>query len=131
MTSKREGFHTLTPYVVLRDAAAAIEFYKQAFQATVLEQQMDEQGLVRHAEIKIGNSPVMITSECQEWPELRSVQALGGLGVQMFLYVQNADAVVGQAVAAGATSKGPVEDKPYGRSGGVVDPYGLTWWICS
>ncbi len=125
------GYHTITPYVMLRDAADAIEFYKKAFGASEVSRDLDEGGRVRHADILIGDSHVMIADESPRFSELRSVQAFGGSGANMFLYVDDADAVAKQAVAAGAKLISPVEDKPYGRSGGVKDPFGLDWWICS
>ena len=128
--SKPAGYHTITPYLMIRDAAAAIEFYKQAFAATEIMREMDGDR-VRHAEIKIGDSQVMITDESPKFPELRSVQAFGGSPMNMFLYVDDADAAVQQALAAGARLIMEVKDQSYGRSGGVKDPYGLDWWICS
>ena len=91
----------------------------------------DDQGRIRHAEIQIGDSQVMIVDESAKFPELRSVQAFGGSPMNMFLYVDDADAVAKQALDAGATLIMAIENKPYGRSGGVKDPYGLDWWICS
>jgi PhnB protein len=129
--SKPEGYHTITPYLMIRGAVDAIEFYKQAFGATELMRQADADGKVRHAEIQIGDSQVMIADEASQFPELRSVQAFGGSPVNMFLYVDDADALAKQALAAGAQLIMEVQDKPYGRSGGVKDPYGLIWWVCS
>jgi len=91
----------------------------------------DAAGKVRHAEIKIGDSQVMITDESPQFPELRSVQAFGGSPMNMFPYVEDADALAKQALAAGAKLIMEVQDKPYGRSGGVKDPFGLDWWVCS
>ena len=129
--SKPAGYHTITPYLMIRGAASAIDFYKTAFGATELSRQTGEDGRVHHAEIQIGDSQVMITDESPQFPELRSVQAFGGSPMNMFLYVDDADALVKRATDAGAKLIMPVEDKPYGRSGGVKDPYGLDWWICS
>jgi len=129
--SKPAGYHTITPYLMIRGAASAIDFYQTAFGATELSRQTGEDGRVHHAEIQIGDSQVMITDESPQFPELRSVQAFGGSPMNMFLYVDDADALVKRATDAGAKLIMPVEDKPYGRSGGVKDPYGLDWWICS
>ena len=129
--NKPEGYHTITPYLMIRGAADAIEFYKKAFGATELMRDTDAAGKVRHAEIKIGDSQVMITDESPQFPELRSVQAFGGSPMNMFLYVEDADALAKQALAAGAKLIMEVQDKPYGRSGGVKDPFGLDWWVCS
>jgi PhnB protein len=129
--NKPEGFHTVTPYLMIKGAAHAIEFYKKAFGATELMRQAAPEGTIRHAEIKIGDSPVMLVDECSDFPEMRSVQSFGGSPMNMFLYVDDADAWASRAVAAGAKVIMEVQDKPYGRSGGVKDPYGLDWWICS
>jgi PhnB protein len=133
--SKPAGYHTdhhtITPYLMIRGAADAIEFYKKAFGATEVMRDTDADCRVRHAEIKIGDSHVMIVDETPRFPEMRGVQAFGGSPMNIFLYVDDADAVAQQALAAGAALIMPVEDKPYGRSGGVKDPYGLDWWITS
>jgi PhnB protein len=129
--SKPEGFHTITPYLMIKGAAHAIEFYKKAFGATELMRQADADGAIRHAEIRIGDSPVMLVDECSEFPEMRAVQTFGGSPMNIFLYVDDADAWQARALAAGATEIMKVEDKPYGRSGGVKDPFGLDWWVCS
>jgi len=128
--SKPDGHHTITPYLMIRGAADAIEFYKKAFGATESMRDTDADGRVRHAEIRIGDSHVMIVDETPR-SEMRSVQAFGGSPMNMFLYVDDADALAKQALAAGAKLIMEVQDKPYGRSGGVKDPFGLDWWICS
>ena len=122
---------TIIPYMSLRDAGAAIEFYKRAFGATEVMRHVDADGTIRHAEIRIGNSILMLHEEVPEFPELRSVQAFGGSPVNIFAYLDDVDSLYAQAVAAGAKALGPLEDKPYGRSAGVVDPFGLTWWLCT
>jgi PhnB protein len=127
----REGFHTATPYMVIRNAAAAMEFYKTAFGATELFRYADPDGKVRHGEIKIGDSPIMICDEFGETPQSRSAQALGGSPVHVFLNVEDADAFAAQAQAAGATLFHPMQDEPYGRSGGLQDPFGYIWWVCT
>ena len=129
--SKPEGYHTITPYLMIRDAAAAIEFYKSAFGAIELSRETGADGRVMHADIKVGDSHVMITDESLQFPQMRSVQAFGGSPINMFLYVDDADAAARQALAAGAQLIMEVQDKPYGRSGGVKDPFGLDWWVCS
>ena len=91
--SKPEGYHTITPYLMIRGAVDAIEFYKQAFGATELMRQADADGKVRHAEIQIGDSQVMITDEASQFPELRSVRIFGGSTMKMFLNVDEADAL--------------------------------------
>ncbi len=127
----REGFHTATPYMVIGNADAAMEFYKVAFGATELGRHADADGRVRHGEIKIGDSPIMICDEFGEFPRMRSAQALGGSPVQVFLYVNDADAFAARAQAAGATLFFPLQDQSYGRTGGLQYPFGYTWWICT
>lgn len=129
---KPEGFHTATPYLIVNDAAAAIEFYKRAFGATELERIADEAGAIRHAEIKIGDSPFMMTEETPSFPDYLSPQSRGGTPVHIYLYVENVDALFNQAIAAGATELQPVRDQFYGdRSGGVTDPFGHVWYIAT
>ncbi len=122
---------TIIPYISIRNTGEAIDFYTRAFGATEVMRHTDDQGRIRHAEIRIGNSILMMHEEVPEFPELRSVQAFGGSPVNIFAYIDNVDSLYAQAVSAGAKSLGPVEDKPYGRSAGVVDPFGLTWWLCT
>ena len=136
MTSKVKpipaGFHTATPYLIIKDAASAIEFYKKAFGATEFERMADPSGKIRHAEIMIGDSPFMITDENEQFPEWLSPQSRGGTPVHIYLYVEDVDAVFNQAIAAGAKQLLPVQDQFYGdRSGGITDPYGHVWYIAT
>jgi PhnB protein len=127
---KPAGYHTATPYLIVNDAAVAIEFYKKAFDATEIERITDESGAIRHAEIKIGDSPIMMTQETPSFPDYLSPESRGGTPVHIYLYVEDADAVQAQAIAAGAKELMPVEDRFYGdRSGGVTDPLGHVWYI--
>lgn len=124
-----EGYHSVTPYLSVKGAAEAIEFYKRAFGATELFRMPMPDGKVGHAEIKIGDSPVMLADE---FPQMgyRSPQTLGGAGVSLMIYVDNVDRTFKQAVAAGAKELQPVKDQFYGdRSGSVQDPYGHVWTI--
>ncbi len=124
------GFHTATLYLIVADAARAIEFYKQAFGAVELNRMTDDNGNARNAEIKIGDSPVMIGGH----PEVRSGQhSLKNLPpVSVYLYVEDADALFSQAVVAGAKELYPVQEMPYGnREGGLTDPFGIVWWIAT
>jgi PhnB protein len=135
MTSKvkpiPEGYHTVTPYLIIGGAAEAIEFYKKAFGATELFRMAQPDGKIGHAEIKIGDSPIMLSDE---HPSMgyRGPKSLGGSPVSILLYVDDVDALVQQATAAGAKIDRPVEDKFYGdRSGSLTDPFGHIWHIAT
>ncbi|HEV2801005.1 MAG TPA: VOC family protein [Pyrinomonadaceae bacterium] len=126
-----EGYHTITPYLYVKDAARAIEFYQKVFGATELFRMDAPGGKIGHAEIKIGDSFLMLGDECPEMGE-RSPQTIGGSGVGLMLYVEDADAVVGDAVAAGAKLLEPLEDKFYGdRMGKFEDPFGHIWAVAT
>lgn len=128
---KPEGYYTVTPYLIVRDAAKAIEFYKQAFGATELLRIASPDGKIGHAEIKIGDSPIMLGDEMPEMGYV-SPQTLGGSPVTIMIYVEDVDTVAGQAVAAGAQVLKPVEDQFYGdRSGSFADPFGHQWHIAT
>ena len=123
------GYHNITPYLMVRNAAAAIEFYKKAFNAVELMRFPGPGGKIMHAEVKIGDSPVMLADEMPEEGHV-GPQTLGGVGVSMMLYVEDVDTRFAQAVAAGATIKRPVQDQFYGdRTGTLVDPFGHVWSI--
>jgi len=126
-----ETRRTVTPYVCLRGTSEAIDFYQRAFGAKEVMRQADPDGKVRHAEIEIGDSLIMLHDEFPEFSDMRSPVAMGGSPVHIFLTVADADATARQALAAGATLIKEVKDESYGRSGGVKDPFGLTWWVCS
>jgi uncharacterized glyoxalase superfamily protein PhnB len=117
-----EGYHTVTPYLVVRDAAAEIEFMKKAFGATESHPPMRHpDGRIMHAEMQIGDSRVMLGEANEQWPATTST---------LHLYVTDADAMYKRALAAGARSTMEPMDQFYGdRSGGVKDPSGNTWWI--
>ncbi len=126
-----DGYHTITPYICVNDAANAIEFYKKAFGATELMRLADPSGRIGHAEIKIGDSHLMLADEFPEM-NFRSPQTLGGSPVSIFLYVEDVDATANQAVAAGAKLVKEVKDQFYGdRSGTVEDPFGHVWYIAT
>jgi PhnB protein len=123
------GYHTATPYLIIEGATAAIEFYKQAFGAVELLRLSRPDGKVAHAEVKIGDSPIMMADAVPEM-SIRSPKAYGGSPVSVCLYVEDVDAVFNQAVAAGAKEVRPVVDQFYGdRSGTLEDPYGHVWTI--
>jgi PhnB protein len=126
-----DGYHTVTPYLIIKDAANAIEFYKKAFSAKELMRMPGPDGKVMHAEIKIGDSPIMISDECPEM-NARGPQALGGSPISILLYVEDVDALTKQAAAAGAKIVRPVLDQFYGdRCGTVSDPFGHVWHIAT
>lgn len=125
------GFHTATPYLIVRDAARALEFYRQVFGAKELSRLATPDGKVGHAEIRIGDSRIMLADEFPEW-DARSPQTIGGSAVYIMLYVEDVDAVVARAVAAGATLFKPVADQFYGdRSGSLTDPFGHKWTVAT
>jgi PhnB protein len=126
-----DGYSTVTPYLVMNGAARAIEFYKKAFGATELLRFAMPGGKLGHAEIKIGNSPIMLADEMPEMGH-RGPQALGGTPVGILLYVEDVDAMFNRAIAAGATVVKPVQDQFYGdRSGTLTDPFGHQWTIAT
>jgi len=123
------GFHTVTPSLTVRDAAAAIEFYKKALGAEELMRMPMPNGKIGHAEIKVGDSIIFLNDE---FPEMgnKSPQTLGGNSGALYLYVQDVDKAFKRAVDAGATSKMPVSDMFWGdRYGQVVDPFGQVWGL--
>jgi PhnB protein len=126
-----KGYHTATPYLIIKGAAQAIEFYKKAFGAKEVMRFPDPSGRIGHAEVKIGDSHIMLSDEAPEMG-YRSPLSLGGSPVSIMLYLEDVDAVVGQAVAAGAKLVKPVADQFYGdRSGVVEDPFGHTWYVAT
>jgi PhnB protein len=125
-----KGFHTVTPYLTVTDSAQAIDFYKRAFGAEELLRVDLPDGKVAHAEIKIGNSIIMLCDEMPGWSP--SPQSLGGTAVNIFLYVKDVDQVFNQAVAAGARINMPVSDMFWGdRYGQVTDPFGHSWSLAT
>lgn len=126
-----DGYYTATPYLIVKGAARAIEFYKKAFGATELLRFDGPGGKIMHAEIKIGDSPIMLADE---FPEMgyRGPLSIGATPVSICLYVQDVDARFAQAVAAGAKVQRPVVDQFYGdRSGTLTDPFGHVWTIAT
>ena len=133
MTAKTmpHGFHAVTPYLVVRDAPAAIEFCKQVFGAVESLRLVMPSGAVAHAEIRIGDSTIMITDEFPEWGNYSPKSPHGSSG-HIHLYVDDVDAVAERAVAAGAKLLVPVADQFYGdRSGRLADPFGHIWIIAT
>ena len=126
-----DGFHTITPHLIVSDAAKAIDFYKKAFSAQETDRFMAPDGkTVMHAQIKIGDSALMLGSEFP--PHCLSPKTRGGTTVSLYIYIENADAAFDRAVKAGCTVKMPMMDQFWGdRIGQVEDPYGHQWSIAT
>lgn len=127
--AKPDHYHSVTPALIVQNGAAAIDFYKAAFHATELMRFPGPDGKVMHAELRIGDSTIML---CDEFPDMdyRGPQSRGGTTVTLMIYVENCDAVFDRAVAAGATIVRPVENQFYGdRSGTIADPFGHIWTL--
>jgi PhnB protein len=121
----------VTPYLIVRNAAAALDFYKKAFGAVELMRFPGPGGKLMHAEMKIGDSPVMLADEMPDEGHV-GPQTLGGAAVSLLLYVENVDARFAQAIAAGATVKRAVADQFYGdRTGTLADPFGHVWSLAT
>jgi PhnB protein len=126
-----DGYHSVTPYLIVHDAAGALEFYKKALGAVELMRIPGPGGTIGHAEIRVGDSPVMLADENPAM-NARSPRTIGGSPVSLMVYVEDVDARVAQAVAAGATLVRPVANQFYGdRTGGVDDPYGYHWYLAT
>ena len=125
-----EGFHSVTPYLILDRAAEAIRFYERAFGATeVMRLPMGDK--IGHAEIRIGDSIVMLSDE---WPEFGKLgpKARGGATSSLMIYVEDVDAAYARAIAAGGTEERPPEDQFWGdRMGSLVDPFGHSWSLAT
>ncbi|MGH2355525.1 MAG: VOC family protein [Chloroflexota bacterium] len=128
-----EGYHSLTPDIVVRGAAEAIEFYKRAFGAQELARMPTPDGkLVLHAELKIGDSVLMLSDEFPEMGGCRAPEALGGTTMALHLYVEDVDTVFQRALDAGAQVSMPLENMFWGdRYGKVTDPFGHQWSIAT
>ena len=126
-----EGYYSLTPYLVMSGAAAAIEFYKKAFGAEELVRMPGPGGRIMHAEVKIGNSILMLSDENPERGHM-SPKSRGGATASVMLYTEDVDAVFNKAVAAGAKADMPPTDMFWGdRMGNITDPFGHTWAIAT
>ena len=124
-----KGYHTITPFMTVRDAARAIEFYKQAFGAQERGVMKGPDGKVMHAELVIGDSIIMLADEFPEFGSL-SPQSTGGSGTGLHIYIEDVDSAFDRAVKAGATVEMPVADMFWGdRYGKLRDPFGHKWSI--
>ena len=125
-----EGYHSITPYPVMDGAADAPEYYKKAFGATELFR-MEHGGKIAHAEMKIGDSPFML-SDGHEEMGYKGPKALGGTPVGIMIYVDDCDAIFKQAIDAGGTELKALQDQFYGdRSGTLTDPFGHVWTVAT
>ena len=126
-----EGFSRITPYLTVDDGKAAIEFYKRAFGATDRGVMTSPDGKVAHASLEIGNGAIMLSDRFPQ-SACQTPKDLGGTTVALFLYVEDVDAVVRDAAAAGATITMQPEDQFWGdRLGQVTDPFGHVWQIAT
>ena len=117
-----QGHQAVMPYLIMDGAAAFLDFVKKVFPVQVTHESRDEDGTIRHCEIQIHGSTIMFANSTSDWKARTA---------DMFVYVEDADAAFNTAVAAGGKVIMPVEDKDYGRSGGVQDQFGNIWWITS
>jgi PhnB protein len=116
-----EGYHSVTPYLVVSGAPRVIEFLERTFHASEISRHTRPDGSIMHAEVRVGDSIIMIGEATGEWPAMPS---------GLYVYVEDVDAAYRRALQAGATSIAEPKDQFYGdRSGGVKDPSGNTWWI--
>jgi PhnB protein len=123
-----EGYHTITPQLTLDNAAETLEWYKTALGAEEVGRSLGPDGKIMHAEIKIGNSRVMLNDVMTG----KGPKAYGGSPASLWLYVENSDALFDRAVAAGAKVQMPIADQFWGdRAGAVADPAGYSWWIAT
>ena len=125
------GYRTVTPYLTIKHAAKALEFYKRAFGASETFRVMMPDGRLGHAEVRLGDSLVMLSDEFPEFGG-KAPDTLGGSPVSIHLYVEDVDAFFKRALAAGAKERKPVMDQFYGdRSGQLEDPFGHLWWVAT
>jgi PhnB protein len=126
-----DGYHSVTPYLIIKGAAAAIDFYRNVFGAVELFRMPKPDGGIGHAEIRIGDSSVMLADEHPEMGIL-GPQSLGGTSVHILLYVEDVDSVAARAVSAGMKVLRPVQNQFYGdRSGNFEDHFGHRWTVAT
>ncbi|MBX2905570.1 MAG: VOC family protein [Taibaiella sp.] len=119
-TTVPAGYNTVMPYLIIPDAAGFIDFTTKVFEAAEVSRHMRDENKVMHAEVRIGDSVVMLADATEQFPSCPA---------GLFVYVADVDGTFSKAVNAGATVVMPLTDQPYGRTCGVVDPHGNTWWI--
>jgi PhnB protein len=125
-----DGYHSVTPYLIVQGGEGAIDFYRKALGAKEV-MRMSDAGKIRHAELQIGDSRIMLADEHPEVNAL-SPKTIGGTPISIHLYVEDVDAVVERAIAAGAKLIRPVADQFYGdRTGGIEDPFGHHWFVAT
>jgi len=126
-----EGYHSITPYLHMRRCSEAIEFYKKAFGAIECVRMGGPDGKIGHAELKIGDSMIMLADECPEMGA-KGPETFGGTTFTVALYVDDVDAVFKKAISSGAKQARPVENQFYGdRAGSIIDPFGHQWHIAT
>ena len=124
-----DGYHNVTPYLFVRTAASAIDFYKNVFGATEMVRMAGPNGKIMHAELKIGDSIAMLADENPQ-TAMMSPQTVGGFSVGLHLYMENVDAVIQKALENGAKALRPIKNQFYGdRSGSLLDPFGHLWTV--
>jgi uncharacterized glyoxalase superfamily protein PhnB len=124
-----EGYHTITPQLTLDNAARAIDWYKKALGAEDVSRSQGPDGKIMHAELKIGNSRIMVNDVIGD---SKGPKAFGGSPASLWLYVEDADKLFNRAVSAGAKVQVPLADQFWGdRGGAIADPEGYTWWIAT
>jgi PhnB protein len=125
-----EGYHSVTPYLIVDGASAAIDFYKKAFGATELFR-MEHGGKIGHAELKIGDSPIML-ADPPPGSDYRDPKALGGTPVSLMIYLEDVDTIYNRTIAEGGVEIKALQDQFYGdRSGTLRDPFGHIWTVAT
>lgn len=134
VTPVAKGYHSITPYLIINHAVAAIEFYKKAFGAKEMMRMEDHNGKIAHAELQIGDSKIMLADECHDHDHNHSADSdhCHASAVGIHLYIKDVDAVIEKAISAGAMLNRPVENMYYGdRAGTITDPFGHSWHVAT
>lgn len=122
MSNIPDNYPTVMPYLIIENATAFIQFMQDVFDATLSNKHMRDENIIMHAELKTGNSMIMLADSTTQFPPSNA---------GLFIYVEDADITYKKALAKGATALTELSDQSYGRTGGVKDPFGNTWWITS